>query len=218
LREGLPTYSSLLFLENAYGNQMMRLELERSRRVALAVASDEALELGFEMETAEAIYALNYHKAAVVLHMLREVMGLDGFSRLLRRLHNLGTDVTTDVFIQQAEEEHGDDLSWFFDAWIRSGDVPSFHVRYAVRPAADNSSRYELTGTIEQEGAAIRYPLIVRIPLEAAPPLESTVWVEPGTTDFNIVLPSPPRDFQFDPHGDLLYREVTIERTSPPAQ
>ena len=53
--------------------------------------------------------------------------------------------------------------------------------------------------------------MVLRIALEAAPPLEAEVWIEPGVTDFTIVLPSPPRELQFDPYGDLLYRKVTIE-------
>jgi len=210
LREGLPTYSALLFLESQYGNQMMRLELDRSRRVALAVDTHEALELGFEMSTQEAIYAFNYHKATMVLHMLREVIGLDGFMRLCRELHDYHADVTTEVFQRLAEEIYGDDLSWFFSAWLHSPDVPSFDVRYAYR-RSESTSRYELYGTITQRDANIRYPVRLRIPLEAAPPLETTVWIEPGTTEFDIVLPSPPRDLEFDPDGDLLYREVTVE-------
>ncbi|MGD8328459.1 MAG: M1 family aminopeptidase [Acidobacteriota bacterium] len=210
LREGLPTYSALLFLESQYGNQMMRLELERSRRVALAVDTDEALDMGFEMSTQEAIYAFNYHKATMVLHMLREVIGLDGFMQLCRELHDYRKDVTTEVFQRLAEEVYGDDLSWFFAAWLHSPDVPSFDVRYGYRQAG-NASRYELYGTITQRDANIRYPVRLRIPLEAAPPLETTVWVEPGTAEFRIVLPSPPRDLLFDPDGDLLYREASVE-------
>lgn len=220
LREGLPTYSALLFLESAYGNQMMRLELERSRRVALAIDTEEALELGFEMATPEAIYASNYHKATVVLHMLREVIGLDGFMRLCRRLHDHRDHVTTEVFEGFAEEIYGDDLSWFFSAWLRSPAVPSFAVSYGVRALGDGTSRYELAGTITQRDADIRYPVRLRIPLEAAPPLETTVWIEPAVTHFSILLPSPARDLQFDPDGDLLYREATVERVAsgqPPA-
>jgi hypothetical protein len=217
LREGLPTYTALLFLESEYGNQMMRLELERSRRVALAVSSEEALELGFEMTTQEAIYAFNYHKAAMVLHMLREVLGLDGFGRLCRMMHEYRDDITTEVFESLAEEVYGDDLSWFFSSWVQSADVPSFDVRYGFRRATDNTSRYELIGTIAQRGAQIRFPVLLRIPLEAAPPLETTIWVQPGVTDFRIVLPSPPRDLLFDPDGDLLYRDVSIELTAPGA-
>ncbi len=216
LREGLPTYSALLFIESTYGNRLMRLELQRSQRVALAIDSNEALELGFEMTTPEAIYGFNYHKATAVLHMLREVMGLDGFMRLLRALHEYGDDVNTEVFGELAERVYGDDLSWFFSAWIHSAEVPSFDVRFAYHLTERSVSRYELVGTIEQRGARIRFPVLLRISLEAAPPLETTVWIEPGVTEFSIVLPSPPRDLQFDPYGDLLYREVTIEGTAGP--
>jgi hypothetical protein len=91
--------------------------------------------------------------------------------------------------------------------------VPSFEVRYGFRATGDGASRYQLTGTITQTGAGIRYPARLRIPLEAAPPLEATVWVEAGVTEFSILLPSPPRDLQFDPDGDLLYRQATVVRS-----
>ena len=211
LREGLPTYSSLMFLESEYGTRMMRQELDRSQRLALSIASPEPLEIGFDMSSQEAIYALNYHKAAAVLHMLRKIMGLDKFVDLIRALHNHGEDVTTPVFIRLAEEMYADDLSWFFDPWLRSADVPSFRVRYGYERVEASSPRYELRGVIEQHGAAIRYPVRMRVSLEAAPPLETTVWIEPGSVDFIISLPSPPTGLQFDPDGDLLYREVSME-------
>jgi len=218
LREGLPTYSSLMFLENEYGTRMMRQELERSQRIALSIASPEPLEIGFDMSSPEAIYALNYHKAAAVLHMLRQVMGLDKFIDLNRALHDLGEDVTTPVFVRLAEDIFAGDLSWFFNAWLRSAEVPSFRVRYGYERVETEMPRYELRGVIEQQGATIRYPVRMRVSLEAAPPLETTVWIEPGSADFSISLPSPPTGLQFDPDGDLLYRgEVSVEFVDPPA-
>jgi len=215
LREGLPTYSSLMFLEHAYGNRMMRQELERSKRVALSIVDPEPLEIGFGMSSQEAIYGLNYHKAAVVLHMLREVIGRDNFTALIRALHNLEEDVTTTVFVQQAEEIYADNLSWFFNAWLRSSEVPSFHIRYEYKRVEARLPRYELRGVIEQRDAAIRHPVRIQVSLEAAPPLETTVWIEPGSTTFNISLPSPPTGLQFDPQGNLLYRNVSIESPDP---
>ena len=215
LREGLPTYSSLMFLEHAYGTRMMRQELERSKRVALSIADPEPLEIGFGMSSQEAIYGLNYHKAAVVLHMLREVIGRDNFTALIRALHNLEEDVTTEVFVRHAEEIYADNLSWFFNAWLRSSEVPSFQIRYEYERVEARLPRYELRGVIEQRDAAIRHPVRIQVSLEAAPPLETTVWIEPGSTTFNISLPSPPTGLQFDPHGDLLYQNVSIESSDP---
>ena len=170
------------------------------------------------MSSPEAIYALNYHKAAAVLHMLRQVMGLDKFIDLNRALHDLGEDVTTPVFVRLAEDIFGGDLSWFFNAWLRSAEVPSFRVRYGYERVETEMPRYELRGVIEQQGATIRYPVRMRVSLEAAPPLETTVWIEPGSADFSISLPSPPTGLQFDPDGDLLYRgEVSVEFVDPRA-
>lgn len=210
LREGLPTYSSLMFLESEYGSRMMRQELDRSQRVALSIASPEPLEIGFDMSSQEAVYALNYHKAAAVLHMLRKVMGLERFVDLIHALHELEEDVTTPVFVRLAEEIYAGDLSWFFNPWLRSADVPSFRVQYGYARVEASTPRYELRGSIEQQGAAIRYPVRMRVSLEAAPPLETIVWIEPGSVDFSISLPSPPTGLQFDPDGDLLYREVSV--------
>ena len=212
LREGLPTYASLMFLESELGFQLMRQELDRSKRLALSVASPEPLENGFDMPSQEAIYALNYHKAAVVLHMLRQVMGTSEFVDLMRALHGLDEDLTTPVFVRLAEETYAGDLSWFFNAWLRSADVPSFHIRYGFERVDETGSpRYELRGVIEQRDAAIRHPVGLRVSLEAAPPLETIVWIEPGSTEFSISLPSSPTDLQFDPEGDLLYLDVSYE-------
>jgi hypothetical protein len=216
LREGLPTYSALLFLEHEYGHAMMRQELERSRRVSLAVSSDEPLALGFGMATTEAIYAFNYHKAALVLHMLRQVIGSDGFAQLLRRLHELPAALTRGAFVAEAERIYGDDLSWFFASWLDSAAIPSFTVRYDSGVHEDESlSLFQLRGVIEQHGAAIRHPVLLRIPLDGAPPLEQRVWIEAGTTEFAITLPSRARGLEFDPRGDLLYRSVTVEERAP---
>ena len=215
LREGLPTYSSLMFLEHAYGTRMMRQELDRSKRLALSIANPEPLEIGFGMSSREAIYGLNYHKAAVVLHMLREIMGRDNFTTLIRALHNLEEDVTTAVFVRHAEEIYAGNLSWFFNAWLRSSEVPSFHIRYEYKRVEARLPRYELRGVIQQRDAAIRHPVRIQVSLEAAPPLETTVWIEPGSTAFNISLPSPPTGLQFDPHGNLLYQNVSVESPGP---
>jgi hypothetical protein len=93
--------------------------------------------------------------------------------------------------------------------------VPSFHIRYEYKRVEARLPRYELRGVIEQRDAAIRHPVRIQVSLEAAPPLETTVWIEPGSTTFNISLPSPPTGLQFDPQGNLLYRNVSIESPDP---
>lgn len=203
-----------MFLEQSYGTRMMREELGRSRRVALSPDQPEPLRRGFSMASQEAIYALNYHKAAYVLHMLRGVMGLSTFTRLLREIsvEARGSMLTTELFIAKAEALHGEDLSWFFGPWLDSAGIPSFEVIYSVeRLEGRTAPTYRLRGTIEQRDAAIRHPILVRVNLEGAPPFEDIVWVHPGTTPIEMTLPTPPVSFEFDPNGEVLHSGATIE-------
>lgn len=212
LREGLPTYSALLYLASAYGDSMMRQELDRSRRVALSVDSPVPLEHSDDLESPEETYALNYHKAAFVLHMLRTVLGPEDFLRLLRGLHANDEPITSGRIVGAAQALYGADLSWFFASWVAGATIPSFAIKYRYEQrAGETYEPYLLSGTIEQRDAAIRHPVLLRIVLEGAPPLEQVVWVEPGETAFSIGLPAPPAGVEFDPLGDLLHRGATVE-------
>ena len=214
LREGLPTYASLLFLEREYGGGMFRQELDRSRRVALSVDEPVPLAASFDVADPAVGYALNYHRAAFVLHMLRNVIGADAFRQLLRESHTDGPGLTATRFAAKAEALYGDALSWFFAAWVQEARIPRFAIRFDQRRVDDNVSPFLLTVSIEQQDADIRHPVLLRIKLEGAPPVERTVWVEPGTVAFSIGLPSPAQELEFDPFGDFLHRGVTIERVN----
>lgn len=214
LREGLPTYSAIMFLGRRYGPEMARQELMRSRRVALTPEWPEPLARGLDMEDQSAVYALNYHKGAFVLHMLRNVMGQERFTELLREFNAeySGSSATTDDFRTMAEEIYGDDLGWFFAAWVESADVPRFEVRYSISGGGRSSvPTYEISGTIEQSGASVRSPVVLRVTLRGAPPLDHTVWLEPGTTTFRIYCPTPPEGLELDPDEQLLHRGARVE-------
>ena len=217
LREGLPTYSAILFLERNYGGAMMRQELSRSRRIALSPVKPEPLARGFGISGRETRYALTYHKAALVLHMMRTLLGLDQFTELLREFHASfsGSDATTADFRQMAERRYDGDLEWFFSAWLDDSAVPRFEVRYSSRRRESvDVPAYEVTGTVSQVGGQAEGPVLLRIHLDGAPPLERTLWLEPGLTDFSIVVPTPPTKLVFDPNGDLLHGGITVEEVA----
>jgi len=70
----------------------------------------------------------SYRKAAWVLHMLRHVIGDSNFFDTLsiyRNDYEYGSAIT-DEFIAEAEGVWGDDLSWFFDAWIYDIGAPAY--------------------------------------------------------------------------------------------
>ena len=77
-----------------------------------------------------------YYKGSWSLHTLRWLMGDEKFWRSIRRLiydtadpWSLHYPITptrrsTEDFIRIASEEHGEDLNWFFDIYIKKKDLP----------------------------------------------------------------------------------------------
>ena len=215
LREGLPTYSALMFLESTYGAEAMRQELSRSRSIALGAEEPQPLTLGIDMQDGASSYALNYHKAAFVLHMLRNLLGRERFVELLRQFSTTYSDssASTQDFRRMAEEVYGGSLEWFFAGWIEAAEIPRFELRYEILENADvTTPTHQIVGTLQQHDASIEGPALLRIRLVGAPPLEHVVWLEAGTTRFSVICPAPPESLEFDPHGDLLYSIATIEQ------
>jgi len=77
---------------------------------------------------ADDLFSFNsYDGGAVVLHALRATIGDDAFFDLLARwaAENRGTSVTTDDFVELAEEVAGRDLRGFFDEWLYATTLPA---------------------------------------------------------------------------------------------
>jgi hypothetical protein len=175
----------------------------------------QPLSFSGDVQDRAAASALNHHKAAFVLHMLRNVLGRERFVELLQRFGAAYADssASTQDFQRVAEEVYGDDLGWFFAAWIERGAVPRFEVSYEVLENADAAtSTYRIVGNIRQLDAHAQAPALLRVSLLGAPPLEQVIWLDAGTTHFSVVCPSPPEALVFDPDEDLLHRGVEITR------
>lgn len=214
LKEGLPTYSAMLYLERAFGRAVLRDELERSRRLALLAKSPQPLAAGFSRTSADDRYLLGYHKAAMVLHMLRTIMGRDGFVAALHDLHRGATGRSaTGAELRAAVRAHHDDpreIAEFFRTWVDEPVVPRFEVRYTVERAGVSPPLYRLLGTIRQVVGEVRMRVLLRVELEGAPPLEREVDLEGRVTSFAIDCPSRPQAVELDPHGDLLHAGIEV--------
>lgn len=129
ISEGFATYFSFLYLESRYGRERLLAELESalerirgfaSRRPGLSIVDESIQELD------RLLNANSYQKGAWVLHMLRGLVGDEGFFRAVRAFyqrHRHGNALTGD-FRRAVEEATGRDLGWFFDQWIYRPGFP----------------------------------------------------------------------------------------------
>ena len=146
LSEGLAQYFAALYAEHDEGAEVFEDIIERMRSWAMRHSDEGPIYLGYRLGHLEreprVFRALVYNKGAMVLHMLRRLVGDDAFFAGLRRFYHewrfrkAGTDALQLAF----EIEAGRSLSRFFDRWIHEAALPD--VRF--------SSRTERTGGGEE--------------------------------------------------------------------
>ena len=145
LSEGLAQYFAALYAEHDEGPDVFQDIIERMRSWAMRHSDEGPVYLGYRLghlEREPRIFrALVYNKGAMVLHMLRRLVGDDAFFAGLRRFYHewrfrkAGTDALQLAF----EIEAGRSLSRFFDRWIHESDLPE--VRFSSRTEANENGR-----------------------------------------------------------------------------
>ena len=129
LSEGFAQYFAAMYAEKERGNETFVDVLRQMRRWAIETSPQGPVYLGYRLGhikgDSRVFRAVIYNKAAMVLHMLRRLVGDEAFFRGIRafyaewRFQKAGTD----DFRVAMEKASGSDLSAFFEAWIfRHGD------------------------------------------------------------------------------------------------
>ena len=109
--------------------------------------------------------ALVYDKGAIVLHMLRRLVGDDVFFRGLQRFYRASRfrSAGTVDFQAAMEAEAGRPLDRFFDRWIYGSTLPRLNFSYRVDGERRRASRRAGGRALRRAGhgdAAVRRPNI----------------------------------------------------------
>src|SRR5580700_9922718 len=164
LSDGFSRYSEAMYVENAAGAAGLEEAVKDMSVGALAydtvpLSSASKLDL-FSTE----FQSLATDKGAMILHMLRWVLGEDKYNKTMREFAGeyAGKSATMDEFKDIAEKNYGDQLTWFFSQWLDSTGAPEFKVKYTVyRLGTDKGFR--VTGEINQDLDLFRMPVDLRI-------------------------------------------------------
>src|SRR6202167_4195262 len=164
LTDGFSRYSEALYVENAAGAAGLEEAVKDMSVGALAydtVPLSSASKLDpFSTE----FQSLVTDKGAMILHMLRWVLGEDKYLKTMRDFATqyAGKAATADDFRTVAEKNYGDQLTWFFSQWLDSTGAPEFKVKYTVyRLGTDKGFR--VTGEVAQDLDLFRMPVDLRI-------------------------------------------------------
>jgi aminopeptidase N len=137
LSEGFATYFTLLFREHANGREDFRRGLLDSRKIVLefeAKTPDYRIVHDDLDDMSQVTSSHTYEKGAWFLHMLRGLVGDEGFWRGIRsyyaRFRN--RNATTADFRREMEEASGRDLEKFFEQWLYRGGLPSIEAGWRM--------------------------------------------------------------------------------------
>jgi len=214
LREGLPTYSGLLFVEEREGADRLREELRHSHEIATRVPDIDPLSRGFDVPP-EAVYPQNYHRAASVLHLLRLRLGRDAFLALLREFYlaHEGGNASAAAFrgfVEEAGRGRGMELEGFFRDWVERAELPEFEVTYAV--GAAEAGAHPVRGVVRQGAAAVAVSALLRFVSDSGETWDLRVDLSGPATRFEAACPFDPAELVFDPDADILHRGAAITR------
>ena len=202
LDEGLASYSELLYVEESAGEAALE---EVVQDVAISALTNDRVPV-FRAASLEE-FSLEYDavvakKGAMVLHMLRWVVGDDAFFQGLRQFVSAyaGRQATTDDLRQVFEQVSGQDLSGFFIQWLESPGTPEFKADYAVYRT---SKGFKIVGQIKQDLDTFRMPVEVRIETDGDPVVRR-IEVVGTASDFIVDTFGRPRTVTVDPNRRVL--------------
>lgn len=219
LNEGFASYFMYSWNETQLGRDQFLFDLEYMRqtyRDYVAVNPARPLHYPDYATPGEAFeFRHAYYKAALVLHMLRTMLGDALFLRSVR--HYLKAHAfkaaTTESLRQAFEEISGWDLRWFFNQWVMGAGHPSLRIKHCY-PTKSGTLRLSVEQTHGQ-GAGVglfRLPLRVLVRTETTTQ-EHMVWVSQAAERFDLPCGSEPLMVLCDPDGDLLV-DIDHEKTA----
>lgn len=210
LNEGFASYFDVVFWEAKYGEQHRTERLEKYRRRYLGEEIVRGMRLGPiynpSSSPEEKFSVVNYEKAALVIHLLRSVLGDENFFRGLNHflVKHKFRSATTQDFQDAMEEKLNVDLTTFFKQWIYQAGFPKieFEWRYL-------ESRREVQVFIRQtQPDQFDFPADIYIDYLSkdieAKSMHRRVLVNSKEFMTSFPVPSKPQSVLFDPYHIVI--------------
>lgn len=189
LSEGLAQYFAYLYAGRDRGPGVQRNMMERMRQSMRKFGNSGPISLGYRLGHAVGdgsnYRAVVYNKSAVVLDMLRQLIGDEAFTAGLRRFYRdwrfkkAGADDLRLAF----EAESKQSLERFFERWILDAGVPNLTLHSAIETSGEAAQL-----RIQQVGEVFDLPAVVAIEYRDNPTEYVTVMVRGPVTELRVPL------------------------------
>ena len=227
LSEGFATYSSLMYLQAAQGNDIFldklkeyRNDIYSARNYILGSGEESGpIALGYRTSSSQTEGDFNliiYKKGAFILHMLRNMlidlktMNQDLFLQMLQEFYGKyrGKNATTLDFRRVAERYAGIDLSWFFDQWVYNNYLPESRFTYTCVQET-KSKLFNVQGHISTENVPEDFKMFIPLEIKFEGEGKAYIRLFIDTTDFSFELPDlkvKPKKLILNPFESVLIK------------
>ena len=159
-------------------------------------------------------YAITYAKSACILHLFRYIAG---DSLFFKALWDYATDtaqfkykaaVTAD-FVAAVSASVGQDLAWFFDAWLKQPGHPAYANAYNVTPLG--GGMWQLAFRARQTQVGTFFPMPVQLRVSFSTGADTVIRVMNSVNDqsFAFTFTRQPAGLQFDPTNEIIIKSAT---------
>jgi tetratricopeptide (TPR) repeat protein len=214
LSDGFARYSEARYVESAAGTGGLEEMVKDMSVGALAydsvpLASAEKLDY-FSPE----FQSLVTDKGAMILHMLRWVLGEKDYLKLMREFASkyAGKSASTDDFRELSEKVYGQKLTWFYSQWMDSTSAPEFKAKYTVYRLGSNKG-FRIVGAITQDLDLFRMPVNLRVDTDGRTE-EKRIEVVGTDSPFSVETFGRPRRIAVDPENRVLTNSKDVKLRS----
>src|ERR1700733_266930 len=223
LSDGFSRYSEGMYVENAAGAAGLE-EVVKDMSVGALAYDTVPLSSASKLDPFSTEFqSLVTEKGAMILHMLRWVLGEDKYNKTMREFAATYADksATMDDFRAIAEKNYGEQLTWFFSQWLDSTGAPEFKVKYTTfrlggarataQEAKENKpAGFRVTGEISQDLDPFRMPVDLRIETDGKTE-NKNVEVVGTNSPFSIETFGRPRRISVDPDHHVLTNSTDVK-------
>jgi aminopeptidase N len=208
LNEGFATYAVALYYEKKYGqfryNNYMYTQFLKANHAQGSIYVQNIQSVGEIFDGLR-----SYAKGAVVLHMLRGVVGDSAFFKILK---DYTADpsvaygvVTTEDFQRIAESVSGLDLHYFFNEWIYGENYPNYNVTWEYSDLGNNSSKVVLNVNQITNTNPVFFTMPVQIKIfVGTKDTLINIFNDKQNQEFEFIIAGRPDSVQFDPDNRIL--------------
>jgi aminopeptidase N len=204
LNDGFARYSEARYVEQAAGQAGLEETVKDMSVGALAYDTVPLSSAGKLDIFSPEFQSLVTDKGAMILHMLRWVIGDQKYDQTMRTFASkyAGKSASLDDFRALAEQNYGQQLTWFFSQWLDSTGAPEFKTKYTIYRLG-NGKGFRVVGQIAQDLDLFRMPVDLKIDTDGKTE-NKRIEVVGTNSAFNVETFGKPRRIVVDPDDRVL--------------